>query len=52
MYCPHCQRPLPDPPQRFCPHCGGDVQGAPAAAQDAVFPTGQRPGKAGTASDS
>lgn len=32
MYCPHCQRPLPDPPQRFCPHCGGDVQGAPAAA--------------------
>ena len=32
MYCPHCQRPLPDPPERFCPHCGGDVQGAPAAA--------------------
>src|SRR5262245_19797521 len=32
MYCPHCQRPLPDPPQRFCPHCGGDVQGAAAAA--------------------
>jgi hypothetical protein len=32
MYCPHCQRPLPDPPERFCPSCGGDVQGAPAAA--------------------
>src|SRR5262245_58867308 len=36
MFCPHCQRPLPDPPQRFCPHCGGDVQGAPAAPQDVV----------------
>jgi hypothetical protein len=32
MYCPHCQRPLPDPPERFCPHCGGDVQGAAQAA--------------------
>lgn len=32
MYCPHCQRPLPDPPERFCPHCGGDIQGAPQAA--------------------
>jgi len=31
MYCPHCQRPLPDPPERFCPHCGGDIQGAPLA---------------------
>ena len=36
MYCPHCQRPLPDPPQRFCPHCGGDVQGAPAESQGVV----------------
>jgi hypothetical protein len=31
MYCPHCQRPLPDPPERFCPHCGGDIQGATVA---------------------
>jgi hypothetical protein len=42
MYCPHCQRPLPDPPQRFCPHCGGDVQGAAAAPQGAA-PGGSTP---------
>jgi hypothetical protein len=26
--CPHCQRPLPDPPERFCPHCGGELLAA------------------------
>jgi hypothetical protein len=28
--CPHCQQPLPDAPERFCPHCGAEL--APAAA--------------------
>ena len=27
--CPHCQQPLPEPPERFCPHCGTEL--APAA---------------------
>ena len=26
--CPRCQQPLPDPPERFCPHCGAEL--APA----------------------
>jgi hypothetical protein len=26
--CPLCQQPLPDPPERFCPHCGAEL--APA----------------------
>jgi len=28
--CPHCQQPLPDAPERFCPHCGAEL--APAAS--------------------
>ena len=24
--CPHCSQTLPDPPERFCPNCGGDLQ--------------------------
>lgn len=27
--CPHCQQPLPEAPERFCPHCGAEL--APAA---------------------
>lgn len=23
--CPRCQQPLPEPPPRFCPHCGHDT---------------------------
>jgi hypothetical protein len=23
--CPRCQQPLPDPPERFCPHCGAEL---------------------------
>jgi len=26
--CPRCQQPLPDPPERFCPHCGAEVEAA------------------------
>jgi hypothetical protein len=25
-HCPRCQQPLPEPPPRFCPHCGHDTQ--------------------------
>lgn len=24
--CPRCQNPLPDPPERFCPSCGADLE--------------------------
>ena len=24
--CPCCQHVLPDPPERFCPNCGGDCK--------------------------
>lgn len=24
--CPRCQSPLPDPPERFCPTCGADLE--------------------------
>jgi hypothetical protein len=30
-YCPRCQQPLPDPPDRYCPHCGADTQALPPA---------------------
>lgn len=30
MYCPHCQKPLSDPPESFCPHCGDAIQEPPA----------------------
>jgi hypothetical protein len=26
--CPRCQQPLPDPPERFCPHCGAELAAA------------------------
>ena len=25
LLCPRCQQPLPEPPARFCPHCGAEV---------------------------
>lgn len=28
--CPRCQNPLPDPPERFCPSCGADLDPQPA----------------------
>jgi hypothetical protein len=30
MDCPHCQHPLPEPPERFCPNCGGLIEAAAA----------------------
>lgn len=27
--CPRCQALLPDPPERFCPSCGADLESAP-----------------------
>lgn len=30
--CPYCRQPLPDPPERFCPSCGGDLQAVPPPA--------------------
>src|SRR5687767_5858147 len=24
--CPRCRNPLPDPPERFCPSCGADLE--------------------------
>ncbi len=27
--CPYCQAVLPEPSERFCPHCGGDLEAAP-----------------------
>ena len=38
--CPRCQQPLPDPPERFCPHCGGElapaVRGTPWERRDRI----------------
>jgi hypothetical protein len=31
MNCPRCQQPLPDPPERYCPNCGFELAGGPAA---------------------
>jgi hypothetical protein len=37
--CPRCQNPLPDPPERFCPSCGADLQlTPPPIAPDAPPP--------------
>jgi hypothetical protein len=30
-HCPACQATLPDPPERFCPNCGHDLQAGGAA---------------------
>jgi hypothetical protein len=31
MTCPSCGATLPEPRERFCPHCGADLEGAPPA---------------------
>jgi hypothetical protein len=50
--CPRCQNPLPDPPERFCPSCGADLQLTPPPIPAAVPPeSGWAPGpgtRAGT----
>jgi hypothetical protein len=39
-FCPRCQEPLPDPPERFCPHCGAElasvVRSAPWEQRDRI----------------
>jgi hypothetical protein len=34
--CPRCQSPLPDPPERFCPNCGADLELLPPPIPPAV----------------
>lgn len=50
--CPRCQNPLPDPPERFCPSCGADLQPPPPSIPAAAAPdSGWAPGpgaRAGT----
>jgi hypothetical protein len=50
--CPRCQNPLPDPPERFCPSCGADLQMTPPPIPAAPPPdSGWAPGpgaRAGT----
>ena len=36
--CPRCQSPLPDPPERFCPSCGADLELLPPPVPPAVTP--------------
>jgi hypothetical protein len=40
--CPRCQQPLPEPPPRFCPHCGYDTQ----AVGEPIVPGGPETGGA------
>jgi hypothetical protein len=43
--CPRCQATLPDPPERFCPSCGADLELAPPPLPPAVpETTGWAPG--------
>ena len=51
--CPHCQNLLPDPPERFCPSCGADLELLPPPIPPASSParSGWAPGpgaRAGT----
>jgi hypothetical protein len=41
-HCPRCQQPLPEPPPRFCPHCGYDTQ----AVGEPLLPGGPEVGGA------
>ncbi len=38
MICPYCRRPLPNPDERFCTSCGGDLHVAPPIPADAAGP--------------
>jgi hypothetical protein len=51
--CPRCQAALPDPPERFCPSCGADLEMTPPPIPPAIPPAspGWSPGsgaRAGT----
>lgn len=43
MTCPSCGAALPEPRERFCPHCGADLEAAPAADSALTKPRA-RPG--------
>ncbi len=34
--CPRCQNPLPEPPERFCPSCGADLELLPPPIPPAI----------------
>lgn len=38
MICPYCRRPLPNPDERFCTSCGGDLHVAPPIPADSAPP--------------
>jgi hypothetical protein len=40
--CPRCQSPLPEPPERFCPSCGADLELAPPPVPPAIPPAGSQ----------
>src|SRR5687768_3952130 len=44
--CPRCQSLLPDPPERFCPSCGADLELLPPPIPPALPspPSGWAPG--------
>lgn len=46
-YCPRCQNPLPEPPERFCPSCGADIEQLPPPLppeEPATAPGARAPG--------
>ena len=53
MHCPRCKAPLPDPPEKFCPSCGVDLElaasgmppTAPYSPSDWAPPAGADPGR-------
>jgi hypothetical protein len=38
MNCPRCQQPLPDPPERFCPNCGAELEGPAETLSGTILP--------------
>jgi len=38
MSCPRCGAPLPDPPERFCPSCGTDLETPAVLPEDSLAP--------------
>lgn len=36
--CPYCQAALPEPSERFCPNCGGDLEASPLAPPPSPAP--------------
>jgi hypothetical protein len=43
-HCPRCQSLLPEPPERFCPNCGADLEIAPTMPPPPVPPPPPSPG--------